>query len=138
MTTKYNKPLPRLVNEAVSRPFWDAAKRHELVMPRCLNCSNMFFYPREQCPNCYSDNTEWVPVSGKGRVYSYTVVYQPANRAFQEEAPYIFAIVQLNEGPRIPTNLLECEIDGVELEMPVEVVFDDVTDDVTLVKFKPA
>jgi hypothetical protein len=66
------------------------------------------------------------------------VVYQPANRAFQEETPYIFAIVQLNEGPRIPTNLLECEIDGVELEMPVEVVFDDVTDDVTLVKFKPA
>ncbi|HBJ32524.1 MAG TPA: nucleic acid-binding protein, partial [Dehalococcoidia bacterium] len=59
-------------------------------------------------------------------------------RAFQEETPYIFAIVQLNEGPRIPTNLLECEIDGVELEMPVEVVFDDVTDDVTLVKFKPA
>ena len=77
-------------------------------------------------------------MSGKGRLYSYTVVDQPANRSFQPDAPYIYAIVQLNEGPRIPTNLVECEIDAAEIEMPVEVVFDDVTDDVTLVKFKPA
>jgi len=138
MTTQYNKPLPTPVNPELSKPFWDPAKRHELVMPRCRNCSNLFFYPRELCPNCLSDNTEWVPVTGKGRVYSYTVVYQPASPAFQPEAPYIYAVVQLNEGTRMPTNLVDCEIDAVELEMPVEVVFDDVTDDVTLVKFKPA
>lgn len=138
MTAQYNKPLPTPMNKEISQPFWDAAKRHELVMPRCRNCSNLFFYPREQCPNCYSDNTEWIPVTGKGRLYSYTVVYQPAHPSFQADAPHIYAVVQLNEGPRMPTNLVECDIDDVEVEMPVEVVFDDVSEEVTLVKFKPA
>ena len=126
------------MNQEVSQPFWDATKRHELLMPRCKNCSNMFFYPREQCPNCYSDNTDWVPVTGMGRLYSYTVIYQPANPVFQTETPYIYAIVQLNEGPRFPTNLVDCDIDSVKIDMRVEVVFEDITNEVTLVKFRPA
>ena len=138
MTTEYSKPLPRPPNEELSRPFWDAAKSHQLVMPRCKSCANLFFYPRELCPNCDSSDTEWVGVSGKGRLYSYTVVYQAGNPAFQPDTLYIYALVQLDEGPRIPTNLVDCEIEDAEIDMPVEVAFEDVTDDATLVKFKPA
>ena len=136
--TTYSKPMPRPMNPELSRPFWEAARRHELVMPRCRNCSNIFFYPREQCPTCMSDDLGWTQVSGRGRLYSFTVVHQTAHPAFQAEAPHIYAIIQLNEGPRIPSNLVDCGIEDAQIDMPVEVVFDDVSEEHTLVKFRPA
>ena len=107
-------------------------------MPRCKTCSNLFFYPREVCPTCLSSDLEWVPVSGNGKLYSYTVVHQPGIPSFQEDSPYIFAMVQLDEGPRMVANLVECPVEEAKMDMPVTVVFDDVTPEVTLVKFKPA
>ena len=112
MTTHYTKPRPRPMNETLSKPFWEATKRHELVMPRCRTCSKIFFYPREQCPNCYSSDLDWTQVSGKGRLYTFTVVHQTAHPAFQPESPHIYAIIQLNEGPRMPSNLIGCEYRG--------------------------
>ena len=138
MTTAYTKPLPDPYNEALSGPFWEATKRHELVMPRCKTCSELFFYPRELCPTCLSPELEWVPVSGKGRVYSYTVVHQPAHPSFREDAPHVFAIIQLDESPWMIANIVGCPIEEVEVDMRVTVAFDDVTPDVTLVRFKPA
>ena len=138
MTTEYNKPLPRPLNPAFTRPFWDAAKRHELVMPRCKTCDHLFFYPRSECPRCLSSDLEWVPVSGQARLHSFTIVHQPANPAFRDDVPYIYAVVQLLEGPRMVSNLVECEHDAVEVDMPLVAVFDDVTPEWTLVKFKPA
>ena len=137
MTTHYTKPRPRPMNETLSKPFWEATKRHELVLPRCRTCSKIFFYPREQCPNCYSSDLDWTQVSGKGRLYTFTVVHQTAHPAFQPEAPHIYAIVQLNEGPRMPSNLIGCDIEDARIDMAVEAVFDDASDDYTLVKFKP-
>ena len=138
MTTHYTKPRPRPMNETLSKPFWEATKRHELVLPRCRTCSKIFFYPREQCPNCYSSDLDWTQVSGKGRLYTFTVVHQTAHPAFQPEAPHIYAIVQLNEGPRMPSNLIGCDIEDARIDMAVEAVFDDASEDYTLVKFKPA
>lgn len=138
MTTDYKKPLPRPGNAELTKPFWDAAKRRQLVLQRCKTCSNLFFYPREVCPRCLSPELEWVPVSGKGRVYSYTVVHQPQHTGFQQDVPYIFALIQLEEGPRMVSNLVECPIDKVKVDMPVVAVFDAVTPAVTLVKFRPA
>ena len=126
------------MNETLSKPFWEATKRHELVLPRCRTCSKIFFYPREQCPNCYSSDLDWTQVSGKGRLYTFTVVHQTAHPAFQPESPHIYAIIQLNEGPRMPSNLVDCEFEDARIDMPVEAVFDDASDDYTLVKFKPA
>ena len=137
MTTHYTKPRPRPMNETLSKPFWEATKRHELVLPRCRTCSKIFFYPREQCPNCYSSDLDWTQVSGKGRLYTFTVVHQTAHPAFQPDAPHIYAIVQLNEGPRMPSNLIGCDIEDARIDMAVEAVFDDASDDYTLVKFKP-
>ena len=138
MTSEYTKPLPRPMSEERTRPFWDAAKRHELVMPRCRTCDHMFFYPREDCPRCLSNNLEWTNVSGKGRLHSYTVIRQPANSVFIDDVPYIYAMVQLDEGPRMISNIVQCEIDDAEIDMPLVAHFDDITPEWTLVKFKPA
>jgi uncharacterized OB-fold protein len=132
------KPMPLQENKALTDPFWQAAKRHELVMQRCKNCANWIHFPREQCPVCFSQELEWAPVSGKGRVYAFTNVYQAQHPAFQEETPYCFAIVQLDEGPRMVTNIVGCAPEDVSCDMPVAVTYDDVSDQWTLVKFKPA
>jgi uncharacterized OB-fold protein len=138
MATAYTKPLPRPLNPELTRPFWEAAKRHEFVMPRCKMCDHLFFYPRSECPRCFSANLEWVQVSGRGRLHTYTIVYQPANAAFRDASPYIYAVVQLDEGPRMVSNVVQCNIDDVRADMPLEAVFDDVTPEWTLVKFRPA
>jgi len=132
------KPLPLQENKTLTDPFWQAAKRHELVMQRCTRCGNWIHFPREQCPVCFSQALEWAPVSGKGRVYAFTNVHQAQHPAFQEEAPYCFAIVQLDEGPRMVTNIVECSPDDVQCDMPVVATYDDVSEEWTLVKFKPA
>jgi hypothetical protein len=79
-----------------------------------------------------------MPVSGRGRLHTYTVVYQPANAAFRDDTPYIYAVVQLAEGPRLVANVVQCDLDAVEVDMPLQAIFDDVTPEWTLVKFMPA
>jgi uncharacterized OB-fold protein len=85
-----------------------------------------------------STNLEWVKVSGRGRLHSYTIVQQPANAAFRDDVPYVYAVIQLDEGPRLVSNMVQCDHDALQVDMPVEAVFDDVTPECTLVKFRPA
>jgi len=132
--SEYLKPLPKPT--ATSRPFWEAARRHELMLQRCGRCGAFIYYPRDRCPLCFADRLEWQHVSGRGTVYSYTVVRRAASRAFRD-APYVLAIVELEEGPRITTNIV-APPDQVRIGMAVNVFFDDVTPEHTLVKFKPA
>ncbi|HEV7733041.1 MAG TPA: Zn-ribbon domain-containing OB-fold protein [Candidatus Binatia bacterium] len=136
MSDKYRKPLPRIDEE--SRGWWEALARHELCVQRCRDCGTLRLPPRALCTNCLSGAIEWVRSSGKAVVYSYTVTHQNQAPGFREELPYVLAIVQLAEGPRLMTNVVECAPDQVRIGMPVEVVFDDVTPDVTLPKFRPA
>ena len=131
------KPLPVPENIELTKPFWEAAKRHELMMQRCKKCAEWIFYPREQCPNCFSQDMEFQKVSGRGRVYAYTTVYQPAHPAFNDEAPYVFAIVQLDEGVRVATNIVGIPHEQVKVDMAVEAAYEDVTPEWTLIKFKP-
>ena len=140
MTTsppEYKKPIPRPANPTLTKPFWDAAKQHKLIVPRCKACSRYHFYPREQCPYCFSMDLEWVPAAGKARVYTFSVVHQPENRNFTEDCPYVHAIVQLTEGVLMPTAIVGCAPEEVHVDMEVEPAFDDVTPEWTLVKFKP-
>ena len=131
--SEYFKPLPKPT--PTSRPFWDAAKRHELTIQRCGACKSYVYYPRDRCPKCFADQLEWQRVSGRGRVYSYTVVRRASARSFGD-APYVLAIVELDEVPRMTSNIV-APPEKVRVDMPVEVFFDDVTPDRTLVKFKP-
>ena len=138
MTTEYNKPLPIPINPQLTAPFWEGARRGELVLPRCRTCSTVFFYPRELCPECLSSDLDWVTASGRGRVYSYTIVHQPAHPTFRADSPYVYAIVQLDEGVRMVSNIVDCPHDELAINMPVAAVFDAVTPETTLVKFRPA
>ncbi len=131
---EYNRPLPPVTTD--SRPYWDAAKRHEFMMQKCNDCGHVYMPPAICCHYCASLNVDWVKVSGKGKVFTYTVV----RRAFgpwADAVPYVIAIVETEEGSRLTTNIVGCAPEDVRVDMPVEVVFDDVTEDVSLPKFKP-
>jgi uncharacterized OB-fold protein len=132
----YKKPLPRVDEE--SRGYWEALARHELYFQRCRECGTKRFPPRAVCPVCLSSATEWVRASGKGTVYSFTVTHQNHAPGFRESLPYVLAVVELAEGPRMMTNVVGCAPDDVRVGMAVEVEFEDVTPEVTLAKFRPA
>lgn len=140
MTTQpeYKKPLPRGANPPHTKPFWEAAKNHQLVLPRCTKCSRYHFYPREECPHCFSKELEWVPASGKARLYSYTIIRQPINPSFADDVPYPFAMVQMDEGVRMISNIVGIGVDQLKVDMPLQVHFEDVTPEWTIVKWKPA
>ena len=135
-TKPYRKPLPRVDEE--SRGWWEALARHELWFQRCRDCGTARLYPRALCTSCLSSATEWVRATGRGTVYTFTVTHQNQAPGFREELPYVLAIVQLDEGPKLMTNVVGCAPDAVRIGMPVEVVFEDVTPEITLPKFRPA
>ena len=99
----HRKPIP--VPTPETQPYWDKAREHELWIQRCLACAHVFFYPRPHCPHCLSDNLEWFKASGRGTLYSYVINHRPAP-GFEDEAPYAIAIVQMEEGPRMMTNIV--------------------------------
>jgi len=135
MTT--NKPLPGLDIE--SAPYWQACHDHRLKVMRCADCMQYRYPPTVFCDNCRSPNSELVEVSGRGKVYSWIVVRHPIPReVFGDVVPYVVAMIELEEGPRLATNIIDCNVDAVTDGMPVEVVFDDVTPEISLPKFRPA
>lgn len=133
MTDTYEKPRP--VIDPGSEPFWNATKQHRLSIPRCKACDQHHFYPRELCPHCHSDELEWTDVSGRGEIYSYTIARKPAGPAFAADVPYVVAMIALDEGPRMLTNIITADVDSVRIGDRVRVKFDDVAADLTLPKF---
>ena len=133
---EYKKPLPVLT--PLSETFYKAAREHRLMLQRCQDCGKYVFYPRKYCPHCLSDKLDWVQSSGKGKVYSYSVCLSNVPAEFTEDVPYVVAIVELEEGEWMLTNIIGCKPEDVRCEMPVEVVFEDVADNIALLKFRPA
>lgn len=133
---KAQKSLPQPTPD--TQPFWDGIKRHELLLPKCIVCTELHYYPRPFCPKCFSWDLEWVRCSGNGKVYSYVINHRPAP-GFQDETPYIIAVIELEEGPRILSNLtgIAPDPDQVQVDMPVEITYEDVNDQLTLFKFQP-
>lgn len=140
--TKYDKPLPVIRHD--TKEFWEGCKRHELLIQKCGDCGTYRHPPRPMCHNCNSLNTEWVKVGGKGIVYSYIVVHggefwvTPAG--FEKDVPYAVVLIELPDAGRVRmvSNILECKPKDIKIGTPVEVVFDDVTKEITLPKFKPS
>ncbi|HMF47760.1 MAG TPA: Zn-ribbon domain-containing OB-fold protein [Candidatus Saccharimonadales bacterium] len=133
------KPLPAITNEA--KPFWDAAAQNKLLMQHCKDCGAWVWTPRPLCNECGSEHIEWTAMSGKGEIYSFTVIRQVVGRAasksFEPDIPYVVAWVDLDEGPRMISNVVGCPVDQVTLGMKVSVVFEQASKDVWLSKFKP-
>ncbi len=131
----YRKPLPS-PSEA-TQPFWDGLREGRLRIQRSTKTGDYLFYPRATSPFGADDELEWVDASGRGTVYSFTVARRPAAAPWADDVPYVYAIVELEEGPHLTTNIVGCDPDSVHIGMAVEASFDAVTPDVTLLKFKP-
>ncbi len=132
--TGYAKPLP--APSPWSKPFWDGCRNGKLLIQRCGECGRHIFYPKLFCPFCLSRDVQWVESTGRGKIYSYTVVcaYQPT--PFSADVPYVVAIIDLDEGVRMMSNVIGCAPEEVRCDLPVQVVFEKVTDDFTLPKFR--
>jgi uncharacterized OB-fold protein len=136
MMIKYDKPLP--VPTPESKPFWDYCKQHELRMQKCTQCGHIRNPEAEVCPHCQSRKFDWAKLSGRGKVYSFGIVHYVYNPAFAKDIPYVVASIELEEGPRMLSNITGCKPEDVKINQPVVVYFEDVTEEFALPKFKPA
>lgn len=132
------RPLPHPITPE-AKPYWDGLREQKLMLPRCRACRRAFFYPRVLCPHCHASDIEWFQASGRGRLYAFEIAYQTINKAFKVKPPYVLAMVELEEGPRMMSNLVGIEPDPerISCDMPVEVVFEKLTDEITLPLWKP-
>lgn len=129
------RPAPEADEE--SREFYEGARRHELMLMRCRSCGAWRLPSRPRCPDCWSMETDWAQASGRGKLYSFGIMHQTSPGS-AGGAPYNYAIVELDEGPRIVSNIVGVADGELRVGMPLVASFDDVADDVTLVRFTPA
>jgi uncharacterized protein len=130
-------PTPAPTVTAETAPFWRAAASGELLLPRCARCERFIWYPRDFCPHCGVGDVGWVPVTGRGRIYSVTVVRRAPHPNYANAVPYSVAVVELDEGIRLLTNIVSPDLDGLAIGQPVEAVFDPVDDFRAVVRFQP-
>ena len=130
----YLKPLPTITDE--NRPFWQGCKEGKLRMQQCGDCGHIRYPISHCCPKCLSYKFEWKDLSGRGVVFSYVVFHQLYNKAFEQDIPYNVALVQLEEGPRMYSNVVGVDNDAVKVGDKLEAVFDAVTPEVTIPRFK--
>jgi uncharacterized OB-fold protein len=140
MANEFPKPAPHITNE--TKLFWEGSKNSQLMLNKCVDCGyfrNPVTITANICPKCGSRKpAEWVKSSGKGKIHTFTAVHRTFHPAFEKDLPYIIAIVELEEGPRFLANLKGISSDKVRLNMPVEVFFEKLTEEITLPQFKPA
>jgi uncharacterized OB-fold protein len=132
----YAKPLPVL--EGLSKEFYDWCKQGQLRFQSCKSCGVWRHVPREMCAECGSWEWEWARSAGRGSVFTWTVVAVPLHPAFRDDVPLAPAVIELDEGVRLLSQVVDCPPDALEIGMPVEVCFDDVTSEITLPKFRRA
>lgn len=135
-----DKPRPLAIE--ATKPFWEGLGRDQVELPRCEDCGTWVWYPRRRCPGCLSERLTWTAVSGRGTVHTFTIARQPTHPAFADDLPQVLAVVELAEGVRLTTTLVDVDVDAepgaVEVGMAVEPAFDHGADGVTLLRFRPA
>lgn len=120
-----------------SQPFWDALHEHRIHIQRCNACSAWVHFPRPRCPRCLSTDLAWHDVAETGAVFTFSIARQPTNAAFNGAGELVIAMVELDGGPRLTTNVVNVDPDAVVVGMRVRAVFDD-SGEATLLKFEPA
>ena len=131
---RFDLPAP----DDETAPFWAAARDRRLLIKRCADCGAAHHYPRPFCPRCWSPNVSWEEASGDAVLYTWSVVHQNDLPPFPERVPYVAAVVDLAEGPRMMTNVVECDPTSLTVGMALRVSYEDRTDDVTVPVFVPA
>jgi len=132
--SSYDKPLPK-INED-NKEFWKGCREHKLRFQKCTDCGHIRWPASLICPRCHSRETEWIPASGRGKVYTFVVYHVAYHSGFAEELPYVVATVELEEGPHLLTNVVGCSPDEVTCDMQVEVTWEDITEEFSLPKFR--
>jgi uncharacterized OB-fold protein len=125
------------VSTALTEPYWDGAREHKLLYQQCRVCGANWHPPMPICPVCHSSTIDWLPAAGGGSIYTYTIVRHPTHPAFADRVPYAVAVVELDEGPHVVTNVINCAPETVRGGMRVRIVFEDVADGVTLPQAEP-
>lgn len=121
-----------------SAPWWEACGRGELLVRRCQACGRAHLHPRVHCPTCWSEDVDWEVASGRGRLHTWSVVHRNDLPPFGDRVPYVAALVDLEEGPRMATAIVDADPDGLTIDQPVTVVFRAVPDaDLTVPHFTP-
>lgn len=131
-TVRFDLPTP----DEDSQAFWDAAREGRLLVKRCGSCGRAHYYPRPFCPHCWSEQVDWEQASGRATLYTYSIVRQNDLPPFPERVPYVAAIVDLEEGPRAMTNVVDTDFEDLEIGMDLEVDFRSISDDVTIPVFR--
>ncbi|HQV05018.1 Zn-ribbon domain-containing OB-fold protein [Sphingorhabdus buctiana] len=131
------KPRPR-PQDPVEQEFWKRCQDGHLYFQKCGGCGSWRHLPRYMCARCGSPDFAWEQSSGKGTVFSWTVVHQALHPAFAADIPYVAAVVELDEGVRMATRLIDCPIDAVRLDLPVALAFETIGEDFRLPVFRPA
>jgi len=132
---EWSKPLPK--PDFVNAEYWQAAADGRLLIQECPSCGHRQWYPRALCTACAAD-TEWLECSGRGTVHTFTVIRQFGMKPFRDALPYVIAMIDLEEGPRIMGDIPECDVDAVTIGMPVEVFFTKAADDIGIPRWRPA
>ena len=132
---EYTKPLPTIQPE--TEEYWKAAKRHELFLQKCNACGEVIYFPRVMCYRCLSEDLGWFKSTGLGTLYSFTIIRQVAHMSFAPDVPYVYAIIDLDDGARMISNIVNIDPMEIEIGMRVQVTFDDVTPEISIPKFEP-
>ena len=130
-TVRFDLPTP----EGDTIEFWEAAKEERLLIKHCLDCDAYSYYPRPFCPKCWSEQVEWYQASGEGSLYTWSVIYNNDMPPFRDRVPYVAAIVDLAEGPRMMTNVVDCPFEELQVGMPLMVSFQPISDEFTIPVF---
>lgn len=134
-----NRPLPQVaLDYQDSEPFWASSRAHALELQRCDDCGRFRYYPGTVCHYCGSDRYTWAPISGRGTVYSYTVLERAKGNPFEEDLPIAIVLVTLEEGPVMLSDLVDYEDDDLRIGLPVTIDYDEIDDEYTLPLFRPA
>jgi len=129
------RPLPE--PSTTTTPFWEACKAQRLLLQQCRVCGQIQFYPRSLCTACMSDHLEWRAADGTGTVYSYSTVYRALVPGFEDDVPYVVAMIELDEGVRLLSQVIYCEPEEVFIGLRVSVIFEEAREGVVLPKFRP-
>lgn len=131
--TRFDLPTP----EGDTVEWWEAARNGRLLLRRCDDCGWLTYYPRPFCPKCWSDRVSWQEAGGKGTLYSWSVIYSNDQPPFRDRVPYVAAHVDLEEGPRMMTNIIDCTFDELRPDMPVELRFMEISKEYSIPVFTP-
>jgi uncharacterized OB-fold protein len=132
--SEYTKKLP--VIDDLHRPFWDGCRAGVLKMQRCRDCGHQWWPIGPVCTACLSTDFEWVDLSGRGELWSFIVYHHKMNAAWADDLPYNVALVRLEEGPTMVSNVVGTDLADLEVGLPLEVTFDAVTDEVSIPRFR--